>query len=44
VELWPAEGQCCVSGRRVELSRREFALLTVLVSAAGHIVAPERRS
>jgi DNA-binding response OmpR family regulator len=42
LELWPAEGQCFVSGRRVDLSRREFAVLAVLVSAVGHIIARER--
>jgi DNA-binding response OmpR family regulator len=38
LQLWPAEGQCFVSGERVALSRREFALLAALVAAAGHIV------
>ena len=42
LQLGPAEGQCFVSGERVALSRREFAVLAVLVAAPGHVV-PRRR-
>jgi DNA-binding response OmpR family regulator len=42
LQLWPAEGQCLVSGQRVALSRREFALLVALVAAPGHIAPRER--
>jgi DNA-binding response OmpR family regulator len=38
VELWPAEGRCLVAGRTLSLSRRESALLAVLVAAPDRIV------
>jgi DNA-binding response OmpR family regulator len=40
--LWPSDGQCIVDGRRVQLSRREFEVLLVLVSSAGHLVRRTR--
>ena len=42
LQLWPAEGRCTVSGQRVALSRREFALLVALVAAVGHTVPRPR--
>ena len=42
LELWAAECQCIVDGRRVDLSRRECALLTVLVAAPDRVLIRER--
>ena len=42
LELWPAEGTCLIAGRRLVLSRREFALLVGLVAAPDRIIPRER--
>ena len=42
VELWPAEYQAWVAGRRIDLTRREFEVLHELVAEGGHVVTKER--